>query len=77
MENATEEAENGEGKGIDFVENKEDFRKKVIQNNINISDEIRGVMINGEERRGIQPTGGWGSGVRIQVDNATGEIDYA
>ena len=77
MENATEEAENGEGKGIDFVENKEDFMKKVIQNNINISDEIRGVMINGEERRGIQPTGWWGSGVRIQVDNATGEIDYA
>ena len=34
-------------------------------------------MINGEEKRGIQPTGGWGSGVRIQVDNATGEVDYA
>ena len=44
---------------------------------MNVAEEIRGVMVNGEERRGIQPTGGWGSGVRIQVDNATGEIDYA
>ena len=24
----------------------------------------------------MKPTGGWGSSVRIQVDNATGEIDY-
>lgn len=63
--------------GIDFVENKEDFMSKVIQNNLNVSEEIRGVTINGEERRGIEPTGGWGSGVRIQVDNASGDIDYA
>lgn len=63
--------------GIDFVENKEEFMKKVIQNNLNVSEEIRGVMVEGDERRGIKPTGGWGSGVRIQVDNATGKIDYA
>ena len=31
--------------------------RKVIQNNLNVCDEIRGVMINGEERRGIEPTG--------------------
>lgn len=42
-----------------------------------MSDEIRGVMVEGEEQRGIRPTGGWGSGVRIQLDNATGNIDYA
>lgn len=36
-----------------FTENKEDFMKKVIQNNINVSKEIRGVMINGDEKRGI------------------------
>lgn len=51
--------------------------KKVVQNNMNVSEEIRGVIIDGQERRGIKPTGGWGSGVRIQVDNATGNIDYA
>ena len=60
-----------------LVDNKEEFMKKVIQNNLNVSEEIRGVIINGEEKRGIKPTGGWGSGVRIQVDNSSGEIDYA
>lgn len=62
---------------LDFVENKEEFMKKVINSNLNVSQEIQGVIINGEERRGIEPTGGWGSNVRIQVDNSTGEIDYA
>ena len=44
---------------------------------MNVADEIKGVMINGKEHRGIEPTGGWGSGVRIQIDNYTGKIDYA
>ena len=51
--------------GIELIEDKEDFMRKVVQNNQNVREEIRGVIINGEERRGIKPTGGWGSGVRI------------
>lgn len=35
------------------------------------------MTIDGEEQHGVKPTGGWGSGVRIQVDNATGQIDFA
>ena len=50
---------------------------KIIQNNLKVSEEVRGVMVNGQEQRGIKPTGGWGSGVRIQVDNASGSVDYA
>lgn len=42
-----------------------------------VKDEIKGIIVNGEEVSGITPTGGWGSNFRIQLDNETGEIDYA
>lgn len=53
-----------------------DFMKKVIDSNLNISEEVRGVIIDGKEKLGVQPTSGWGSDIRVQVDNASGTIDY-
>lgn len=47
------------------------FMKKVIEENLNISGEIRGVQVNGHEVRGIESQG-WGSMAKIEVDNETG-----
>ena len=49
--------------------------KQVIENNLNVSKEVRGVIINGDEKI-VEPSSGWGSDIRVQVDNASGNIDY-
>lgn len=52
---------------------RESFMKKVIQENSNLSGEIRGIQVNGNEVRGIESVG-WGSMAKIEVDNETGEV---
>lgn len=61
---------------LSFTESKDEFMKKVIQLNMNASEEIRDVQISEHERRDLKPTSGWGSAIQIQVDNETGEVDY-
>ena len=48
--------------------------QKVIQDNLNLAGEIRGVQVNGVEVRGIESMG-WGSMAKIVVDNETGQIE--
>lgn len=55
----------------------EELMRRIAQNNVNVSKEVRGFMVNGQEIRGIEPTGGWGSTINIQLDNSTGNIDHA
>ena len=55
----------------------DDLMNKIVKNNMNVSEEVRGFMVNGQEVRGIEPTGGWGSTISIQLDNASGSIDHA
>lgn len=50
--------------------------KKVIEANLNMNSELRGIFKDGEEVRGIVPSG-WGSIAHVRVDRTTGEIEYA
>lgn len=59
--------------GYDSRKKQEEFMKKVIEENMNLAGEIRGIQVNGNEVRGIESTG-WGSMAKIEVDNETGEV---
>ena len=50
--------------------------EKVIESNMNISTELRGIFKDGREVRGIVPEG-WGSVAHVRVDRTTGEIEFA
>lgn len=53
------------------------FMSQVIRETMGVSETVSGVEINGEKRDDIETTGGWGSGVRIQINNQTNEVAAA
>lgn len=57
-------------------EKRDESMKKVIESNLNMSAELRGIFKDGREVRGIVPSG-WGSVAHVRVDRTTGEIEYA
>jgi hypothetical protein len=50
--------------------------EETIKSNQKFSGELRGIMRDGEEIRGLEASG-WGSNVKLRVHRETGEIDDA
>ena len=50
--------------------------KDTVDINQKLNGELRGILRNGEEVRGIVANG-WGSNVKLRVNRETGEIDNA
>ena len=55
---------------------RDEKNQKVIESNINMSSELRGIFKDGNEVRGIVPSG-WGSVAHVRVDRTSGEIEHA
>ena len=50
-----------------------DFIKKIIDHNQTMNGELRGILVNGEEVRGVE-SAGWGSNAKVEIDEKTGQI---
>lgn len=60
-----------EGESLD--ESSLKFLRRIADHNVEMNGEVRGVVINGEEVRGID-TVGWGSMAKVEVDHEKGIV---
>lgn len=51
----------------------QEFFKKIVDHNLTMNGELKGVQVNGQEVQGIESYG-WGSDAKLEVDHAKGTI---
>merc|ERR1719198_2281794 len=55
-------------------EKMQEFFKKIVDHNLTMNGELKGVQVNGQEVQGIESYG-WGSDAKLEVDQAKGTIN--